>query len=232
MYAIIREGDGNFYTSMVFGYYKTSDDSDYKNRFWIVLNKSKTALMKQHVLQQNTKYLIPMVLITDADESGWNKISENEESVDFLPTGELLSMIDNNTVPSELTKKCIEMDSAYQFESIRTINTADDIRDLEWASGGFHDAFIAEKRESENSLYLLFDGTWGCKIEVWFEGDISYDTSSRDPEKFDPYWFGSTVKIDNGFIYLIDDEDISVNDINSSYCWFKARTMKYRVIPD
>ena len=44
MYAIIREGDGNFYTSLVFGYYKSSDDSDYKNRFWIVLNKSKTAL--------------------------------------------------------------------------------------------------------------------------------------------------------------------------------------------
>ena len=173
-----------------------------------------------------------MVLITDADESGWNKISENEESVDFLPTGELLSMIDSNTVPSVLTQKCIEMDSAYQFESVRTINTADDIRDLEWASGGFHDAFIAEKRESENSLYLLFDGTWGCKIEVWFEGDISYDTSSRDPKKFDPYWMGSTVSIENGFVYLIDDEDVSVNDINSSYCWFKARTMKYRVIPD
>ena len=232
MYAIIREGDGNFYTSLVFGYYKSSNDSDYKNRFWIVLNKSKTALIKQHVLQQNTKYLIPMVLITDADESGWNKISENEESVDFLPTGELLSMIDSNTIPSELTKKCIEMDSAYKFESIRTINTADDIRDLKWVSGGFHDAFIAEKKECGNSLYLLFDGTWGCKIEVWFEGDISYDTSSRDPEKFDPYWFGSTVKIDNGFIYLIDDEDVSINDINSSYCWFKARTMKYRVIPD
>ena len=232
MYAIIREGDGNFYTSMVFGYYKTSDDSDYKNRFWIVLNKSKTALIKQHVLQQNTTYLNPMVLITDADESGWNKISANEESVDFLPTVELLSMIDSDTVPSELTQKCIDMDSAYKFESIRIINNADDIRDLEWVSGGFHDAFIAEKKESENSLYLLFDGTWGCKIEVWFEGDISYDTSSRDPEKFDPYWMGSTVSIENGFVYLIDDEDISVNDINSSYCWFKARTMKYRVIPD
>ena len=69
MYAIIREGDGNFYTSMVFGYYKTSDDSDYKNRFLIVLNKLKTALIKQHVLQQNTKYLIPMVLITDAEKA-------------------------------------------------------------------------------------------------------------------------------------------------------------------
>ena len=129
MYAIVREGDGKFYTSMVFGFYKSSDNFDYKNRFWIVLNKAKTALVKQHVLQQNTKNLIPMVLITDADESCWNKISENEESVNFLPTGELLSLIDSDSVPNELTRKCIEMDSAYQFESIRTINTDDDIRD-------------------------------------------------------------------------------------------------------
>jgi len=232
MYAMIREGDGKFYTSMVFGYYKSSDKSDYKNRFWIVLNKAKSALVKQNVLQQNTKYLIPMVLITDADKTDWNKISENEESVDFLPTAELLSLIDNNAIPGEFTSKCIEMDSAYQFESIRSINSENDIRDLEWVSGGFHDAFIAEKRESENSLYILFDGTWGCKIEVWFEGDVSYDTSCRDPEKWDPYWFGSTVTIENGFVYLIDDEDVSVSDINPNYCWFKARTMKYRVIPD
>ena len=232
MYAIIREGDGKFYTSMVFGYYKSSDDYDYKNRFWIVLNKEKTALIKQHVLQQNTKYLIPMVLITDADESNWNKLNENEESVDFLPTNELLSLIDSNTVSQEVTQKCIDMDKAYQFKPLRTVTTISDIRDLEWVSGGFHDAFIAEIKECDNSLYILFDGTWGCKIEVWFEGDISYDTSSRDPEKFDPYWMGSTVTIEDGYVYLIDDEDISVNDINSSYCWFRARNMKYRVIPD
>lgn len=232
MYAIIREGDGKFYTSMVFGYYKSSDETDYKNRFWIVLNKEKNALIKQHVLQQNIKYLIPMVLITDADENGWNKLSENEKSVDFLPTGELLSLIDSNSVPSELTRKCIDMDNTYQFESFRAINSANDIRELEWISGGFHDAFISEKKEIDNSLYILFDGTWGCKIEVCFEGEVSYDISSRDPEKWDPYWFCSTVTIEDGFVYLIDDENVSVSDLNSSYCWFKARTMKYRVIPD
>ena len=144
----------------------------------------------------------------------------------------MLSMIDSDTVPSELTHKCIEMDSTYQFESIRSINSASDIRDLAWVSGGFHDAFIAEKNESEDSLYILFDGTWGCKIEVWFEGDVSYDTSSRELEKWDRYWSCSTVTIEDGFVYLVDDKKISINDINSNYCWFKARTMKYRVIPD
>lgn len=232
MYAIIREGDGRFYTSTVFGYYKSSDNSDYKNRFWIVLNKEKNALIKQHIFQPDTKYLIPTVLITDADISGWNTISENEESVDFLPTEELLSMIDCDAVPSELTRKCIELDGAYHFESIRTVNTANDIRDLEWVSGGFHDAFIADIKDDGNSLYILFDGTWGCKIEVWFEGEVSYDASSRDPKKGDPYWMGSTVMIDSGFVYLIDGEDVSISDIHSDFCWFRGKTMKYRAIPD
>ena len=46
MYAIIREGDGNFYTSMVFGYYKTSDDFDYKNRFYEWNYKNKLMKIK------------------------------------------------------------------------------------------------------------------------------------------------------------------------------------------
>ena len=231
MYAIVREGDGKFYTSMVFGYYKDTNKPIYKNKFWIVLNKEKTALIKQNVLQPNTKYLIPMVLITDADETDWIKLNENQESVDFLPTAELLSMVEGNCVPMELTRKCIAMDRAYSFEAIRTINSDNDIRDLAWASGGFHDAFIAEKKESEDALYILFDGTWGCKIQVWLEGEVSYDISGRDPEKWDPYWFGSTVAIEDGFVYLIDDEVDSVKELPQNACWFKARTMKYRVIP-
>ncbi len=231
VYAIIREGNGAFYTSMVFGYYKTSQDNDYKNRFWIVLNKEKTALIKQPVLQPKTKYLIPMVLVTDADESNWNKISEIEESVDFLPTKELPSLIDKNSLPIELTQKCIDMDSTYNFQVIRTITTPEDIRDFRSVSGGLHDAYIKEMREDEEQLYLLFDGTWGCKIEVWFEGEVEYDTSSRNSDLYDPYWFGSTVTRHDGFVYLIDDQ-ISVEEINSNYCWFKAKTMRYKVIPN
>lgn len=232
MYAIIREGNGNFYTSMVFGYYKTPSDSDYENRYWIVLNKEKTTLIKQPVFQPNTKYLLPMVLVTDADESNWNKVNECEESVDFLPTKELISLIDMNTVPGELTQKCIDMDKEYQFEAVRTVTTSNDIRDLDWVSGGFHDAYISEIREKDDKLYILFDGIWGCKIEVWFSENTAYDISSRDPEKNDPYWFGSTVIIQDEFVYLIDKENVTVEDINPNLCWFKGKNMKYRVLPD
>ena len=81
-------------------------------------------------------------------------------------------------------------------------------------------------------MYLRFDGTWGCEIEVWFWGDLEYDTSSRDPELYDPYWFGFTVILHDGFVYFVDDDDMTVDQITKDYCYFKARHMKYRIVPD
>ncbi len=105
--------------------------------------------------------------------------------------------------------------------------------DLECVSGRFHDARIAKEELHDEILYLKFDGTWGRQIEVWFWGDIEYDTSSRDPEYYDPYWFGSTVILQDGFVYLADEDDLTIDDIKKGeYCYFKARHMKYRVIPN
>ena len=73
---------------------------------------------------------------------------------------------------------------------------------------------------------------WGCDIEVWFSGEVSYDTSSRNPEEFDPYWGDSTVFFHDGFVYLIDDEYATVENAKDGWCWFKARHMKYHVIPE
>ena len=84
----------------------------------------------------------------------------------------------------------------------------------------------------DGTLYLLFDGIWGCGIEMWFSGDPEYDTQSRNPEKFDPYWSGSTLILQDGFVYLVDDDDMTVDRIGEGYTYFKARQLKYRVIPD
>lgn len=59
-----------------------------------------------------------------------------------------------------------------------------------------------------------------------------YDISSRDPETCDPYWFGSTVILQDGFVYFVDDDDMTVDKITSGYCYFKTRHMKYRIIPN
>ena len=100
-----------------------------------------------------------------------------------------------------------------------------------FVSGGMHDAFIETVNQDENSLYVLFDGCWGLKIEMWFSGDVSYSTSSRNPEEFDPYWFGATFKKENEYLYLIDEEDMDINEISDEYCWFKAKSVRYHLIP-
>ena len=66
----------------------------------------------------------------------------------------------------------------------------------------------------------------------WLSEDLEYDTSSRNPDYYDPYWYGSTIIIKNGFVYFIDEDNISVDEITEGYCYFKARHMKYRIIPD
>ncbi len=103
---------------------------------------------------------------------------------------------------------------------MKEIKTEADIENLSWASGGFHDAYIAKEALNDGTLYLYFDGTWGCKIEVWFWGDLEYDISSKKSEMYDSYWLGSTVILQDGFIYLIDDDDMKVDKIEPGYCYF------------
>ena len=38
--------------------------------------------------------------------------------------------------------------------------------------------------------------------------------------------------MENGFIYFVDEDDMTVEDIGQGYCYFKARNMKYRIIPN
>ena len=79
-------------------------------------------------------------------------------------------------------------------------------------------------QEGEN-MYLKFP------VIVWLGGGDGGDVLVSEYVKDKEFERLGAVKIDNGFVYLIDD-DVSINDINSSYCWFKARSMKYRAIPD
>lgn len=126
------------------------------------------------------------------------------------------------------------------MKKVMPIQANKDVVDLEWASGNFHDAFIIkEELQDDGTLYLRFDGIWGCQIEVWFWGDLKYDTSIIHSEEVIPYWIDSTLILQDGFVYFIGDyvdseeiEDITEGKIRAECCYFKARHMKYRIIPD
>lgn len=241
MHAIIRQGNGKYYISAVFGYYKDITVTDEYERYlesinkpyWIVWNADKTKLIKWLNIVPNTKYIIPQILIVDSEHNNWNIDEDGVGCVDFLSKELINSFIDKETQPEDILNQCRSIDENYIYEEITEIKTKKDIENLEWVSGGFHDARIAKEELQNGILYLKFYSTCGCEIEVWFWGDVEYDTSSRVPEYYDPYCLGSTVILQDGFVYLADEDDLAVNDIaKRKYCYFKARHMKYRVIPD
>ena len=241
MHALVCQGNGKYYVSAVFGYFKDITATDDYDRYiesihkpyWIVWDEKKKRLIRWLNMVPNTEYIIPQILIVDADKQNWNIDNEGVGCVDFLSREMLDSFLDMEEQPEVILEKCRSMDSGYVYEEIQEIKEQKDIENLYWASGGFHDARIAKEEPRQNgTLYLKFDGTWGCEIEVWLSGDLEYDTSSRNPDKYDPYWQGSTILMNNGFIYFVDQDDMTIEDIGRRYCYFKARNMKYRIIPN
>lgn len=241
MHAIVCQGNGKYYVSAVFGYFRditaTDDYEKYiqsiRNPYWIVWDEEKKRLIRWLHMVPDTQYIIPQILIVDSDHENWNMDDDGVGCVDFLSRDLLDSFLDLDQQPEEILEKCRSMDAGYIYEEIQEIKGQKEIDNLDWASGGFHDARIAkEELQQDGTLYLRFDGTWGCEIEVWLWGDLEYDTSSRNPDHCDPYWLGSTILQKDGFLYLIDEDDMTVEQIGKGYCYFKARHMKYRIVPN
>jgi hypothetical protein len=232
MYAIVNKGNGESYTSYVYACYedKRKRGSKEWGRYYVVLNENKTALVKHYSFECKVlPTLHSMIMITDCNYDNWN-VDEKTGfgEVNITNKESLLNMIKCGTISDEL----LSLDKAYCFVAYPEINSKDDIENLMCVSGYFHDAYIKDFEEKDGELYVLFDGVWGGKIEMWFSGDVKYDISSRNPEEYDPYWFGSQMVIVDGFIYFVDDEDVNIEDIGHGYCWFKSRYVKYHVIAE
>lgn len=217
MHAIIRQGDGKYYISAVFGYYKdVKSEDDYQrylerihSPYYVVLDENKTHLIKWFAMKPNTKYLIPQILIVDSDQKGWVVDDEGVGGVDFLSREDADKYISDRVVPEAVLKGCREMENSYEYNEYPEILTSKDIKNFDWASDNFHDACIEEQKIlNDGSLYLKFGGN------------------------NDPYWYGSTVILKDGFVYFVDEDEMTVEEITDGYCWFKARHMKYHIIPD
>ncbi len=241
MHALVCQRNGKYYVSAVFGYFKDITATDEYEKYlqeiykpyWIVWDEDKKRLIRWTAMAPNTKYLILQILIIDSNQENWNMDEQGVGCVNFLSRELLDSFLDEEVQPEEILEKCRLMDAGYTYEETPEIKSRKDIDNLVRASGGFHDARIAiEELQQDGTLYLRFDGTWGCEIEVWLWGDLEYDTSSRNPKEYDPYWFGSTIILQDGFVYLVDEENMTVEKIDKGFCYFKARHMKHKIIPN
>ena len=148
------------------------------------------------------------------------------------------SIVDEEKQPADIIEKCRNIDVGYTYNEYTEIKTDEDVKNFVIATGEFHDArIIKEIMQADGTLYLRFDGIWGCEVEVWFWGELEYDTSVRHIENLDPYWSCSTLMIKDGFIYFVDEffeeEELSLDLIKQGeYCYFKAQHMKYHIIPN
>ena len=70
MHAIVRKGNGEYYTSVILGCY--DDSNDYTHRYFIVLNESKDKITKQAMFNPDKKpHLDQMVLLIDDNQNDW-----------------------------------------------------------------------------------------------------------------------------------------------------------------
>lgn len=241
MHVIVRQGNGKYYVSVAFGYYKDiKSDDDYQrylesihSPYFVVWDEHKDHLVKMFAMQPDTQYLIPQILVVDSDRTGWLMDDEGIGGVAFLPRDLADTVIAAGKLPADLKARCLKYDEGYEYDPYPEIKTQKDAEDLDWAATNFHDAYIAKQEMLDDGrLYVLFDDVWGCKVETWFWGDLEYDTSSRDPENYDQYWYSSSIILQDGFVYFVDEYEMTVDKITHEYCYFKARHMKYHIIPD
>ena len=161
MHAIVREKDGNYYITPVFGYLGG------KYQYYFVWNKDRSRISKLSAYEENGRCLTRGIIIVDSDQNNWIMDENGIGCIDFLTLDQLEDIVCMNNQPEDILKKCREMDEGYEYEERPEIRTEKDAEDLMWAAGYFHDAFIEkEGMQEDGKLYVLFDGIWGCKVEI------------------------------------------------------------------
>lgn len=239
MHVLVCQGNGKYYVSAAYGYFRDVTAMEFSERsrqmfqnpFFVVWDEDKKRLIRLKRYQQNTPYIVPQALIIDNDRHHWVKDEEDVGCVGFLSRELLDSFLDDEKQPDEILAKCRALDSDYVYNETPEIQSQSDIDNLMQASGFFHDAFLEEKKlRADGTLHLLYDGVWGCKIELWFWGDLEYCLAVREESDY-PFLDRCSIILKDEFVYFID-EDRSIEDISRGVDFIKARHMKYKIIPN
>lgn len=235
MYAIIRMGKGEYYTSTVFAYYNNTDNSTEKkkrdtmyDKFYVVLDKDKKTLIKlqEYVVNRFPKLHLS-VIIVDTDQSDWVFTDDRGNgTVNYTDFGEIQSVFDTGVQLEKFAKA----DAEYKYEPVKQIRNDKDIKDFMSATNGLHDGFIDGMSMNDGTLTVHFDGLWDCKLEISFSGGVEFrDCISY--EESENYWFDANMCFEDGYVWLINDYSTTPKDNLNGFIWFKAREVSYRIIP-
>ncbi|MDE7295374.1 MAG: hypothetical protein K2N72_13200 [Oscillospiraceae bacterium] len=243
MYAIVRQRDGSYYTSVVFGYFfHVTTNDDYKRYlacnqryFYIVLNREKTGLIARLQFEPENEYLDPLIIVTDHSQDDW--ITDGSiygyGCVNFLDPESLLRDVTEGKVSSADTKKCIDMDREYVYSEYVCVDSESRLDDLWRATVDFSDSYLKEvKKLSEDEIYVFFEGFFGCSTELWFKGETDYNIDPKILGVRTAYWDDPTLDFFDGIYYLSIYPGASPDKHYENETWFKGKELKYRIIPN
>lgn len=233
MHAIIRLGQGKFYTSAIFGRYQ-----DANGEYYIVYDQTKTKLVKIHSINPDLldRSLASRVIIFDDSNIGWKfEMGQKRHfgGLSFLPKNEALNLVKAGRMPglpSTISTECQLADNAVKLPKWFYVTSEREAERLKIISDGFHDAFVSEcqKHTKTGDIRVLFAGLPGYRLELIFSGDAYCHL--HDPEEDEPWWFDSKIEYSNGYAYLIDSAEANISQIfNWSTDCFRAQKLAYRI---
>lgn len=236
MHAIIRLGNGRFYTSAIFGRYKGEGDN-YNTDIFVVFNQTKEKLIAIPQISYGQDNIIHTnLIIFDTHDISW-KFSYGARRygfVSFLNKEKAFQIIKTGRFPSgtDIESRCRKEDESLVYKKWNKIRTTADIKNLMQATGGFHDAYVTEckKDNQTGDIFVKFSGIWGTDLEMVFQGDAQCHL--HDPEESEPWWFDCKFQKFQGKYYLFDSAEASAVDFNNwnTDC-FCAKEVFYHIIP-
>ena len=234
MKALINHGDGSYHASKVFAVVNDKIDNKwdagYCFRYLVFDENNKLYFQDKYAnIQKNIETLL---LIFDNDSSDMTLNENGIGKVNCISNDELEDIINSGNYTNELLEKCKKYITKYNGEYI-DIKKENDIENLMCVTGGFHDGYIKEiNKNNDGELVVLFDGLWGCNIEMIFSKDVEYK-NDRSCDDGNIWWFSSSMIFKDNKIYFADDDCYTAEDNIKEYStWFIAEKVKYRIIID
>ena len=229
MYAIIRLKNKQYYTSKVFGIYKETESKEGFDVFYIVLNKEKNKLTKVYKYEIEN-HIDTMVLELDQDMEDMILDEEGYGHVDFLKDQDIDKILNDEEIEKRKLNKCINSSKDIDLKEYIEVNDEDDINNLLYLTGGFHDACIENISGNDKKMTIKFDKIWGMELEIVFEDEVIYKNTLVN----DIYWFDcSLIKNESDYFVFVNQSGYDEKDDLDEYsCYFMAKKMKYKIIPN
>ncbi len=201
----------------------------------LVLNENKTEIIKVPIYETfpNIKR---KVFIIDSETKGWEKSQVKiktkllKRKVEVEGYDWAIKKLSNMEFNLDDVKKAKELDEKAMISEWNYVCNEKDVEDLKSAAWDFHDSSIElfNYQHKSRSLTVLFEGCWSSKIELIFENIETAHFYSNDNLVEEIY--SSSIFFNDGFVYWIDENIDSLENITDKMSYFKARSLKWKII--